>query len=140
MTRSELDALIAALIKMRNEATDETALDAMAAYPTWKPNTAYAVNDRVRDNSILYKRVQSQTDPAAEIYAPHEALSIWQAISLEDGTIDHPITYAIGMAIELDKYYIENNILYRCIRDSGVPLYNNLADLVNIYVEVVIND
>ena len=30
-----------------------------------------------------------------------------------------------------------NNVIYRCTRDTINPVYNALADLVGIYVEVV---
>ena len=33
-------------------------------------------------------------------------------------------------------YYSQNGVTYLCIRSTGVPVYNNLADLVHLYVEV----
>ena len=53
------------------------------------------------------------------------------------GTLEDPIPYATGMEVFNGKYYIGNDILYLCNRDSGTALYNNLADLVGHYVSVV---
>lgn len=33
------------------------------------------------------------------------------------------------------KYYTQDGIVYVCTRDTVNPVYNNLADLVGIYVE-----
>ena len=41
------------------------------------------------------------------------------------------------MALENGKYYTQSDVLYRCTRDTGNPVYNTLAELVGIYVEVV---
>ena len=35
------------------------------------------------------------------------------------------------------KYYSQSGVVYHCFRDTGTPVYNNLADLVGLYVEVV---
>ena len=35
------------------------------------------------------------------------------------------------------KYYMENDVLYLCNRNSGTPICNALKDLVNIYVTIV---
>lgn len=40
------------------------------------------------------------------------------------------------MAMEEGKYYTQYGVLYICIRDSIVALYNDLKDLVHNYVEV----
>ena len=34
------------------------------------------------------------------------------------------------------EYYKQNDVVYYCIRDTGNPVYNNLSDLIDIYVEV----
>lgn len=34
------------------------------------------------------------------------------------------------------KYPAQNGVVYRCIRDTVNPVYNDLADLVGLYVEV----
>ena len=51
-------------------------------------------------------------------------------------TQDDPIPYNGNMALQSGKYYTQNNILYLCNRDTGQPVYNALAELVGLYVEV----
>ena len=41
------------------------------------------------------------------------------------------------MIIYNGKYYIENDIIYLCIRDSQQPLYTALSTVVDNYVQVV---
>lgn len=41
------------------------------------------------------------------------------------------------MALENGKYYTQSNVVYLCNRDTGNPVYNQLSDLVGLYVEVV---
>ena len=55
----------------------------------------------------------------------------------EEGTRENPITYNTNMEIFNGKYYIQNGVVYLCNRDSGAPLYHDLANLVGLYVTVV---
>ena len=43
---------------------DEDALNAIELFAMWKPDTAYAVNDRIRYNEKLYRVVQAHTSQA----------------------------------------------------------------------------
>lgn len=52
------------------------------------------------------------------------------------GTKDDPIPYSGSMALENGKYYSQDGVTYLCTRDTGIAVYNKLADLVGIYVEV----
>lgn len=64
--------------------------------------------------------------------------SLYTEVNLvDDGTIDNPIPYNNNMALENGKYYIQDDVIYLCIRDTGVAVYNPLKDLVGIYVEKV---
>lgn len=44
------------------------------------------------------------------------------------------------MELKNNLYYSQYDIIYLCIRDSGIPVYHDLKDLVGLYVEVVTND
>lgn len=55
----------------------------------------------------------------------------------EYGTLENPIPYDGNMVLENGKYYSQGGVVYLCNRDTGNPVYHALADLVNIYVEVV---
>lgn len=64
--------------------------------------------------------------------------SLWAEVcESHDGTLDDPIPYSGNMALENGKYYIQDYAIYRCSRDTGIPVYNRLAELVGIYVETV---
>ena len=52
------------------------------------------------------------------------------------GTAGDPIIYAGGLALEVGKYYTQNNVIYKCIRATEIPIYNDLKDVVGNYVEV----
>lgn len=54
----------------------------------------------------------------------------------ENGTYENPIAYNNSMALENGKYYIQDDVIYLCTRDTGIAVYNDLKDLVNIYVQV----
>ena len=41
------------------------------------------------------------------------------------------------MALEAGRYYSQNGVTYLCTRDTGTPVYHNLADLVGLYVTAV---
>lgn len=50
--------------------------------------------------------------------------SLWEVINVENaGTLDDPIPYDQTMTVYNGKYYLEEGIIYKCIRDSGQPLY-----------------
>lgn len=136
MTRERLTAIINALIKMRNDATDETALETVDLYPEWKPDTDYTVDGlRYLYNDHLYKIRQAHRSQAQ--YTPDIVPALYELVVVgHSGTIDDPIPFEMGMAISKGLYYTENGIRYKCTRDSGNPLYNALADLVGIYVVV----
>lgn len=136
MTREKLTAIINALIKMRDAATDETALETVDLYPAWKPDTHYEVDGkRYLYDGHLYTVRQEHTSQAT--WTPDITPALYEMVTVgHSGTADDPIPYEIGMAIKKGLYYTENGIRYRCTRDSGNPLYNALADLVDIYVVV----
>lgn len=96
----------------------------------------YEVDDRRRYNDVVYQCRQAHDALAHQ--TPDIIPALWLRLDVEHaGTLEDPIPYATGMEIFNGKYYTENEILYLCNRDSGTALYNNLSDLVNIYVEVV---
>lgn len=61
---------------------DEDALQAVELYPAWQTGTAYAINDRIRHNSILYRCVQSHTSQAD--WTPDVTPALWTVVSLDE--------------------------------------------------------
>lgn len=81
MTREEAQAMIDALIQLRDSITDEQALDAVALYPKWKADKAYILDERVQYNDILYRCVQPHT--SLENWTPDATPALWTKVSLE---------------------------------------------------------
>lgn len=116
---------------------DATALRMIAYYPEWTTGTTYAVGDRVVYNGELYKALTAHT--AQESWLPGTGTeSIYARIDEQhDGTKYDPIPYNGNMALVSGKYYSQSGVTYLCNRDTGNPVYNALADLVGLYVELL---
>lgn len=119
--------------------TDNEALSVKEAYPTWhsKINSTIEQGFIVLYNDNLWRSRQTHT--ALEVYPPsiHTA-ALYEVVEYKhEGTKDDPILYTPPMEIYKDKYYIQNDVLYLCTRDSGTALSHNLQDLINIYVSKV---
>lgn len=95
----------------------------------------YAIGDRRRYNEVVYECRQEHDALAHQ--TPDIIPALWLRLDVEHaGTMEDPIPYAPGMEIFNGKYYVENDVIYLCNRDSGTALYNNLIDLINIYVVI----
>ena len=143
LTAEEVTAL---LIKQQiNSITvdDQTALRMRRYYPTFAELVGQTVKQGTKfradgsENADLYKTIQPELTIQAH-YPPGEGTeSLYTRIDeIHDGTQYDPIPYNGNMALENGKYYIEDGVIYLCNRDSGIAVYNRLADLVGIYVEV----
>lgn len=42
----------------------------------------------------------------------------------------------VTIALTNGLYYVQGYVIYRCKRDTGVPVYHALADLTGVYVEL----
>lgn len=114
---------------------DNTALRMKDFYPEWTINVSYDVGFKVNYKNKLWRALQAHT--SLDGWEPENATSLWEQINeTHSGTLEDSIPYSGNMALEKDKYYIENFTEYLCIRDTINPVYSSLADLVNIYVEI----
>lgn len=117
---------------------DATAVRMTAFYPEWEKDKQYTAGYKVQYLGKLYKVVQAHT--SQETWTPDITASLYERIDeVHDGTKYDPIPYEGNMALVSGKYYIEDNVMYLCNRDTGNPVYNKLSELVGIYVEVVSN-
>lgn len=136
-----VDEVSAMLIKQQiNTLTvdDQTALRMIAFYPDWEIDKVYAAGDKLVSGGKLYKVLQAHTSQSTWVPGAAGTESLYARIDEEhDGTQYDPIPYEGNMALENGKYYTQSDVLYRCTRDTGNPVYNTLAELVGIYVEVV---
>lgn len=115
---------------------DATALRWIDFYPEWSSSNTYVTGFKVNYNDRLWRCIQAHTSQIG--WEPVNTPSLWEEIcESHSGTIDDPIPYNNNMTLESDKYYTQFGVTYRCIRDTGVPVYNNLSDLVGLYVEIV---
>lgn len=124
----------------RTDITDEDALKRPLLVYEWDTyiGKSLKTGQIVSYKSKLY-RVRQDISTVIEGWAPQlSTASLYEVIEVESaGTIDDPIPYTPPMEIFNGKYYTQNGVKYKCIRDSQTALSHNLADLVALYVEVV---
>lgn len=114
---------------------DAEALQYKELYPMWAAGVDYKAGQKVRFGSDLYRVLQAHTAQVG--WEPTLAPALYEVINeVNTGTKDDPIPYSGNMALEAGKYYSQGGVTYLCIRDTGVPVYHDLAALVGIYVEV----
>lgn len=112
------------------------ALAAMSLYPEWKADTAYTAGFKLTYNGKLWRVVQAHTSQIG--WEPTAAASLFEQINeTHAGTEDDPIPYSGNMALEQGKYYMQDYVVYLCIRDTLISVHNPLSELVGIYVELV---
>ena len=120
-----------------NYLPDKEAETVTALFPEWQVGVLYkTIGERLQYGGKLYKVRQAHTSQAD--WTPDITPALYELIdATHSGTIDDPIPFDTGMAIEQGKYYVQYEIKYLCTRDSINPLYNDLSTLIGIYVEVV---
>lgn len=118
------------------ELPDTEAAKLPLCYDPWETDKAYKVGDRVECDGKLWKCRQAHT--SQENWKPSiNTASLWEVIDVEHaGTLEDPIPYDQTMTVYNGKYYLEDGIIYKCIRDPGQPLYATCASLVGNYFEV----
>ena len=139
MSKQLQDALLDQYNK-RTDITDEDALKRPLLVYEWDTyiGKPLKTGQIVSYESKLY-RVRQDISTVIESWAPQlSTASLYEVIEVASaGTIDDPIPYTPPMEIFNGKYYTQNGVKYKCIRDSQTALSHNLADLVALYVEVV---
>lgn len=94
----------------------------------------YPVGFKVQRGGALYKVLQAHT--SQDGWEPENAPSLWTEIcESHAGTLTDPIPYSGNMVLESGKYYLQGGVTYLCTRDTGIAVYQPLADLVGVYVE-----
>lgn len=118
--------------------TDNEALTVKEYYPDWESFIDKTIEKgffTLYDGNLWRAR---QTHTALEIYPPSiDTASLYEVINRQHtGEEDDPIPYVPPMEIFNGKYYIQDGVVYLCVRDSGTALSHNLSELVGIYVSV----
>lgn len=114
---------------------DEEALTVKKLYPLFEDlvKEKYMAKDkgfRFRYEDDLYKTAQDNIT-FQEQYPPGIGMeSLYTRIDeIHAGTMEDPIPWVPNMQPEKDKFYIEENLIVKCIEDPGQPLYNKLSEL-----------
>ena len=133
-TESEVSRMLIAQQINTLTVDDNTALRMVEFYPEWAENAEYTIGYKVQRNGKLWRCIQAHASQAG--WEPENAASLWTEICENHaGTLEDPIPYSGNMALESGKYYMQDGKVYRCIRDTGNPVYNALSELVGLYVE-----
>lgn len=118
--------------------TDNDALSVKSVYPEWETLIGKEVKqgDKMQCDGRLWKVLQQHT--VQEQWRPGTGTeSLYtEIVETASGTADDPIPYNNNMELEQGKYYIQYGITYLCTRNTEIPVYQPLADLVGIYVEL----
>ena len=119
---------------------DNTALRMAEFYPEWKDLIGTTVDNpgfKFTHKGRLYKTIPEQHTFQADWVPGAGMESLYTRIDESHaGTLTDPIPYSGNMALEAGKYYSQNGLVYLCTRDTVNPVYNALADLVGMYVEI----
>lgn len=141
MTESEVTRLLIAQQINNLTVDDNTALRMSEFYPEWNSMIGQTVDKagfRFTCGGKLYKTIPVNHTFQADWVPGTGTESLYTRIDeAHDGTLVDPIPYDGNMALESGKYYIQDYVIYRCTRDTGNPVFNPLAELVGIYVEIV---
>ena len=134
--RQEAVSLRAHIETAAQSLPDEAALEAVPLHPVWAAGRDYPTGHKVQHNGRLWRCIQAHT--AQEGWEPEAAASLWEGIDeTHAGTLDNPIPYEGNMALEAGLYYIQDDKVYLCTRDTINPVHNPLSELVGIYVGVI---
>lgn len=118
---------------------DATAYRMRAFYPEWAAGQSYTVGCKLLYGGELYKVIQAHTSQAD--WTPGAVPALFTRIDEQhDGSRYDPIPYNGNMELYAGQYYSQLGVTYRCTRATGQAVFNPLADLVGIYVEVAADD
>lgn len=99
--------------------SDEDALEATNLFPNWAESKAYAVDERVRYNGLLYKCLIAHTSQAN--WTPDAAPSLWAKVLIPDENVipdweqpDSTNPYMTG-----DKVMFEGHV-YESVIDNNI--------------------
>lgn len=117
--------------------TVEQSLELAGYFPEWEEGKEMPIGYKVSYDGSLFVVIQEHTSQAD--WKPREAKSLFKVVQVEsEGTEDDVIQWEQGMVLEEGKFYIDNGVKYKCVRDSGNALWYSLDVLVGNYVEVAV--
>ena len=118
---------------------DAEAVQANALFELWSEKKDFGIGDRVCYNGALYRCYNPVT--ANPEWTPDVTPAHWEVFTFgESGTQDDPITAARGMRYFINFFYMDNEKIYKCVRDDtgdGTRLDYLPGELVGNYFEEV---
>lgn len=121
--------------------TDEQSYKFKNLYPKWSEfiGEKLSANFKIQHLEKLYKTLQEiPVVLYQEGYRPGEVGSeaLYEEVNEKNkGTLQDPIPYNNNMELFEGKYYSQNGVTYKCTRNTEQAVYQDLSDLVGIYVE-----
>ena len=119
--------------------TNDQILQCVSVLPEWKSfiggkmeaHQRYQFNKEAWESRQEISVVLEGQEPGIS------TASLYQRIeSSHAGTQEDPIPYSPLMTVYKDKYYIQNEMLYLCLEDSGQPLYADCENLPRYFQKV----
>ena len=140
LTESEVSRML--ITQQINTLTvdDNTALRMKDFYPTFESIVGQTVKKgfKFTFGGKLWRTEQPEMTIQSHYLPGVGTESLYSEIcETHAGTLDDPIPYNGNMALENGKYYIQDNVIYLCNRDTVNPVYNRLSEMVELYVEKV---
>ena len=140
LTEAEVSRMLIAKQINTLEVDGNTALRMKEFYPTFEDIVGQTVGKgfRFTHGGKLWQVIQPEYTIQSH-YAPGVGTESLYAEVCEshEGTEDDPIPYEGNMALESGKCYVQDYEVFRCIRDTGNPVYHPLKELLGLYVEGV---
>ena len=122
---------------------DDSSLKAKSLYPRWetlvkKGSVEAEAGYRFTYNGDLYKCTDKNPKFQADWVPGNGTAALYVRIDeAHAGTLADPIPYDGNMELKAALYYTQSGVTYLCNRNTGQPVYNSLAELVGLYVEMV---
>lgn len=134
LSEGEVLALLIPGIINTAQVDDNTALRMRSYYPQWQADTEYPVAHKVQSDDRLWRCRQAHRSITG--WEPENVTSLWEEVcESHSGSEDDPIPYSGNMALVAGLYYVQDWVVYRCVRDTGGPVYHRLEELLGLYVE-----
>ena len=123
--------------------SDADGLKAKSLYPRWevlvkKGSVEAEAGYRFTYNGDLYKCTRKNPTFQSDWVPGNGTAALYARVDeAHAGTLSDPIPYDGNMELKAGLYYTQSGVTYLCNRNTGQPVYNSLAELAGLYVEMV---